>query len=78
MEATIITLWDPRTAEHYCAVVEDKVSHEDLAKLAKTLDAYIEGEEGFDEDEVRQLFKTEINTCSTIGNVGLSDLYTLY
>jgi hypothetical protein len=78
MKVTVITLYAGREAQHFSAVVEGKVGEEDFRKLAKRFDAKIEGEEGFDEDDARQIFKVEMETySSTRSGTGMS-LLALY
>ncbi len=65
MKVTVITLYEPEAPTHLVAVVEGSVSDEDYAKVARAFRAFIEGEEGFDEDDARQIFKVEMDTYPT-------------
>ena len=59
----------------FAAVIEGKVSEEDFRKLADRFDAKIEGDEGFDEDDARQIFKAEMDSySSTRSGSGMSVL----
>ena len=74
MKITVITLFDGANYLHFAAVVEGEVSHKEFEKLAEDLNAVIADDDT--PDDARQLFKTEMDTYPTAGDI--KDVQALY